>query len=145
MYANKRAHSICFYRSLIIGPRKLHCRALRSFRKDHSSREDRTATHVRTGKSPALVQQKSSFGLRGNGIFAFYRKREPVCQLRKSMILPRSRSCIGCGCFRWNGLVREEKNLALSQSHRPAEDFLRPFYDFFGIKGSGMRFRGIRH
>lgn len=86
MYANKRAHSICFYPSLIIGPRKLHCRASRSFRKDHSSREDRTATHVRTGQSPALVQQKSSFGLRGNGILAFYRKREPVCQLRKSLI-----------------------------------------------------------
>src|ERR1700722_2191012 len=46
MYAKKRSHSICFYRSSIIGPRKLHCRALRSFRKDHSSREDRTATHV---------------------------------------------------------------------------------------------------
>src|SRR5580700_5538275 len=111
MYANKRAHSICFCRSLIIGPRKLHCRALRSFRKDHSSREDRTATHVRTGQSPARVQPESSFGLRGNGIFAFYRKREPVCQLRKSLILPRSKSCIGCGCFPMERARSGEKTL----------------------------------
>jgi len=41
--------------------------------------------------------------------------------------------------------ARSGKNLALSSSHRHAEDFLKPSYDFFGIKGSGMRFRGIRH